>query len=174
VGSISIHPSKCALLSFGHRGGIHLLPAWIFGKGIAAEGSKSLLSFDVSKLIPSAICLLEPIENRILVLGEFHLSISQKRDSFRKHREGQFSKKRFPSSKQPISKLGLESCLRRKRDSFRKQREAQLSKNIPRSRERISEPGKSISFKRRFFQEATGNAMHSRKKTISRFKADNL
>src|SRR4029077_11266073 len=61
-----------------------------------------------------AICLLEPIENRILVLGEFHLSISQKRDSFRKHREGQFSKKRFPSSEQPISELGLESCLRQK------------------------------------------------------------
>jgi hypothetical protein len=58
-----------------------------------SERRKWLSSLDIGKLIPKAVWLVEPIEDVILALGEFHLCISQKRDSFRKRREGQFSKK---------------------------------------------------------------------------------
>jgi hypothetical protein len=86
-------PKQTHLVEPPHRGGVHLLPVWIFLKCVAAKGEKSLSSLDIGKLIPKAVWLVKPIEDVILALGEFHLCISQKRDSFRKRREGQFSKK---------------------------------------------------------------------------------
>jgi hypothetical protein len=75
---------------------LSLRPASRRIRAIAEAGGKEILFY----------WLLEPIERLILILGEFHLCISRKRDSFRKHREGQFSKKRFHDSKQPISEPG--------------------------------------------------------------------
>jgi hypothetical protein len=85
-------------LSLPHRGGIHLLPVWIFLKCVAAKGEKSLSSLDIGKLIPKAVWLLEPIKHLILVLGGF-ICASLRKEILSGNAGKGNSQKRFPQFK---------------------------------------------------------------------------